>query len=76
MLKPKVIVSCRDFCQKYTLPFSMHNFMSKKLYDHMCNNTLARRRNVIDKVRVNNAFLFEIINILKAIKSHFEESYD
>ena len=42
----------------------------------MCNNTLARMRNVIDNVRVNNAFLIEIIFILKAIKSHFRRSYD
>ena len=43
----------------------------KKSYDH-----LARRRNVIDKVHVNNAFLIEIMIILKAIKSHFKGSYD
>ena len=47
-----------------------------KSYDHTCNNTLARRRNVIDNVRVNNAFLIEIMIILKAIKSHFKGSYD
>ena len=35
----------------------------------MCNNTLARTRNVIDNVRVSNAFLLEIMVILKAIKS-------
>ena len=34
----------------------MDSVVSLKLYDHMCNNTLARRRNVIDNVRVNNAF--------------------
>ena len=28
----------------------------KKSYNHTCNNTLARSRNVIDNVRVNNAF--------------------
>ena len=38
----------------------------------MCNNTLARRCNVIDNVRVNNAFLVEIMFIFKAIKSHFK----
>ena len=38
--------------------------------------TLARRRNVIDNVRVNNVFLIEIMVILKAIKSHFKGSYD
>ena len=27
-----------------------------KSYDHMCNNTLARIRNVIDYARVKNAF--------------------
>ena len=42
----------------------------------MCNNTLARIRNVIDNVRVNNLFLIEIMLHLKAIKSHFKESYD
>ena len=43
-------------------------------YDHRCNNSLARTRNVIDNVRVNNAsqFLIEIIFILKAMKSHFK----
>ena len=29
---------------------------SQKSYDHMCNNTLARRRNVIDNVRAVKAF--------------------
>ena len=33
-------------------------------------------RNIIDSVSVNSAFLIEIIIILKAIKSHFKESYD
>ena len=41
----------------------------------MCNNTLTRRRSLIENVRVNNAFPIEII-IWKAIKSHFKESYD
>ena len=50
--------------------------MSYKSFDHTCNNTLARRRNVIDDVHVNNAFLIEIRIILKAIKSHFKWSYD
>ena len=50
--------------------------MSLKSYDHTCNNTLARRRNVIDNVRVNSAFPIEILIILKAIKSHFKGSYD
>ena len=43
----------------------------KNRYDHTCNNTLARTRNVIDNVRVNNAFSYEIMFILKAIKFHF-----
>ena len=30
--------------------------MSENSYDHACNNTLARRGNVIDNVHVNNAF--------------------
>ena len=38
----------------------------------MCNNTLARTRNVIDNVHVNNVFLIEIVYILKAIKSHLK----
>ena len=42
----------------------------------MCNNTLARTRNVIEYVHVNNHFLEEIILLLKAIKSHFKGSYD
>ena len=37
---------------------------------------LARTRNVIDNVRVNNAYLIEIMFILKAIKSHFKGPYD
>ena len=37
---------------------------------------LASRRNVIDNVHVNDAFLIEIMIILKAIKSRFKESYD
>ena len=32
--------------------------------------------NVIDNVRVNNAFLIEIMLHLKVIKSHFKGSYD
>ena len=36
--------------------YSVDNGMPYKSYDHMCNNTLARLRNVIDNVRVNNAF--------------------
>ena len=32
--------------------------------------------NVIDNVRVNNAFLFEIMIVLKAITFHFKGSYD
>ena len=30
----------------------------KNSYDHTYNNTLARTRNVIDNVRVNNAFSY------------------
>ena len=48
--------------------------MSYISYGHTCNNTLAR--NVIDNVRVNNAFLLEIMINLKAIKSHFKGLYD
>ena len=44
--------------------------MSKKWYDYTCNNTLARTRNVIDNVRVNNTFFLEILFNLKAIKFH------
>ena len=29
-----------------------------KSYDHPCNNTLARTRNVVDNVRVNDAFSY------------------
>ena len=32
--------------------------MSYKTYDHTRNKTLARRRNVIDNVRVNNSFYY------------------
>ena len=42
----------------------------------MCNNTLAHRGNVINNVRVNNAFLLEILSILKVIKSSFKGTYD
>ena len=40
------------------------------------NNTLACSRNIIDNVHVNNAFLNEIIIILKVIKPCFKGSYD
>ena len=50
--------------------------MSQKSYDNTRNNTLARTCNVTDNVHVNNAFLIEIIFILKAIKSYFKGSYD
>ena len=47
--KIKIIIICRR-------RYSEDNVMSCRPYDHTCNNTLARRRNVIDNVRVNNAF--------------------
>ena len=50
--------------------------MSYKSYDHRCNNTFARGRNVIDNIRVNNAFLLENLSILKAITSSFKGSFD
>ena len=50
--------------------------MSLNSYDHACNNTLVRTRNVIDNVRVNNAFLSGIKFILDTIKSRFKGSYD
>ena len=46
--------------------------MSLKLFDHTCNNTLAYRPYVIENVRVNNAFLLEILFILKTIKYHLK----
>ena len=47
-----------------------------KSYDHTCNNTLARTRNVIDNVVSSVRFLVEIMLTLKAIKSHLKGSYD
>ena len=42
--------------------------MSYKLYDHTCNNTLARTRSVIDNVRYKIIFILKAINpILKGI---------
>ena len=38
--------------------------MSEKSYNHTCNNTLARKRNVIDNVCVDNAF---------STNAHFED---
>ena len=43
----------------------------EKSYDHTCNNSLARTRNVIDNVHVIDAF-----SHLKVIKSRFKGSYD
>ena len=40
---------------------SVGNVVSLKSYDYTCNNTFARRRNVIDNVHVNNVFLLEIL---------------
>ena len=45
--------------------------MSWKSYDHTCNNTLARKRNVIDNVHVNNGLsywnnVYEIISDTKS----------
>ena len=37
---------------------------------------MARKRNVIDNVRVNNAFLFEIMIIFEGDKIPFKGSYD
>ena len=45
-------------------------------YYHTRNNTLARKFNVIDIVRVNKVFLIQIMFILTAMKSHFQGSYD
>ena len=39
-------------------------------------NTLAHTSNAIDHVRVNNAFLIELLFILTAIKFYFEGLYD
>ena len=50
--------------------------MSLKSYNHTCKYSLARACNVTDKDYVNNAFSYEIMFILKAIKSHFKVSYD
>ena len=41
-----------------------------------CNNTLARTRNVIDNVRVNNAIFIEIMCILNSIQSQLKKPYD
>ena len=54
----------------------MDNVVSEKSYDHACNNTLARTRNVIDNVHVNVRFPMKIMFILKAIKFHLKGSYD
>ena len=40
------------------------------------NNTMAQTRNVIDNVSVNNAFSYNTMLILKAIKFYIEWSYD
>ena len=50
--------------------------VSQKSYDHTCNNTLARIRNVIANAMPTMRFLTDIIFILKALKSHFKRSYD
>ena len=50
--------------------YSVGNVISLKSYDHMCNNTLGRTRNVIDNVRVNNSFI-ELLFILKGDKIPF-----
>ena len=47
-----------------------------KTYDNTCNNTLARRHNVTDHVRVNDAFLIDIMINPKAITFHFKRAYD
>ena len=50
--------------------------MSLKSCDQTRYNTFARTFNVIENVRVDNAFLIEMMLILKAIKSHGKGSYD
>ena len=50
--------------------------MSYKSYDHTCNHTLARTRNVSATSVSTVRFLSEILFILKAIKSYFKWSYD
>ena len=46
---------CIFFYHMTSLLFSGQRHVIKT-YDHTCNNTLARRRNVIDNVRVSYAF--------------------
>ena len=41
-----------------TLCYSVDNVLSEKSYGQTCNKTLARRRNIIDNVCVNNVFSF------------------
>ena len=38
--------------------YLMDNVVSYKTFDHTCNNALARIRNVIDNVRLNNMFSY------------------
>ena len=47
--------------------------MSYKSYDHTCNNNLVRIRNVVTTYMSTMRLLLEIVFILKAIKSMFEE---
>ena len=50
---------------------------SGKSYNHTCKNTLARTRNVIDYVRVNNNTFSNWNKVhFKHDKSYFKESYD
>ena len=46
--------------------------MSEKSYEHMCNNTLARRLTSLTTSVSTMRFLAEIMLILWAIKSHLK----
>ena len=48
----------------YVCVYTYHEILNKEILN-------KQTRNVIDNVCVNNAFLIEIMFILKAIKSHF-----
>ena len=73
----RIYVMCLNFILSYDVAVVQWiTSCYKTLYGHICNNTKAQTRNVIDNVRVNNAFLIEIMFNLKAIKSHFKGSYD
>ena len=69
--KKKIVIK-----QVYKYNVLEDNLVSQKLYDHMCNNTLACIHNAISQHHVNNAFSYCNNAHFEGDKIPFKEPYD